>query len=293
MIVDLKTFGLYKKQFIIAAAVILSVLTIFLIFQTRSPVLIVSEEAFIALYGKKRIKTDIFRDSLSLFRRVKMVVVANDAGEDIVPHAITEISSNPYCVLFPFRFTRSAKLYIEQNPEVPVILLEGRNTGNVTGIDIKFKTDLENDFLKAGLAASLIADEGKIAVFLENSIEKQGKEAFLKGLGEEKKANAFFYTNFSNYKQIPELSCAVIAGIGGEFMEGNAEIPVIFISWLDPVYFPSNVIMVIDDSPLAQVREAVKFCLAGEKEGLIKSRIHVLDSKIIDMKLLRKIQKIR
>ena len=293
MAINLKTLNTYKKPIIIATAVVLAVLALFITFQVRSPVLIVSEEIFNFLYGGKRIKAEVLLESLAMFRKVKIVTVANDAGEDIVPHAISEISSNPYCVLFPFRFARSAKLYKEQNPDIPIILLEGRNTGNTTGIDIKYKTDLENDFKKAGLAASLIATEGKIAVFLEYAIEKQVKEAFLKGIGEERASDTFFYTNFSNYKKISELSCAVLAGTGSEFMEGNAEIPVIYVSWLDPGYFPLNVVMVINDSPLAQVREAVKLYSAGEKEGLIKSKIIVQNNKNIDKKLLRKIQKIR
>ena len=289
----LKTLGLYKRPLIITAIVILAGLAIFITFQSRSPVLIVSEEAFNALYGSKRIKTEILLDSLVMFRRIKMITVADDAGEDIVPPAISEVSSNPYCVLFPFRFTRSARLYREQNPEIPVIIMEGRNTSNVTGFDYKYKTDLENDLSMAALAASLIAGEGKIAVFLEYTIEKQGKEAFLKGLNEGKAPDTSFYTSFSNYKQIQDLSCAVLAGTGSEFMEGNAEIPVIFVSWLDPGYFPLNVVIVINDSPLAQVREAVRLFSAGEKEGLIKSKFHFLNRKIIDRKLLRKIQKIR
>ena len=293
MVINLKTLGLYKKPLIIAAGLMLVILTPFICFQTRSPVLIVSEDAFNSLYGEKRIKTEILLDSLAMFRKIKMVTVANDAGEDIVPHAISEISSKPYCVLFPFRFSRSAKLYKEQNPDIPIILLEGRSTGNVTGIDIKYKTDLENDLKNAGLAASLIAVEGKIAVFLENTIEKQGKDAFLTGLGEEKASEAHFFTSYSSYRQIQDLSCAVLAGTGGEFMEGNTEIPVIFVSWLDPKFFPVNVVMIINDSPLAQAREAVRLFAAGENEGLIRSKIHVQNSKIIDRKLLREIRKIR
>jgi len=289
----LKVINLYKKPLIITSGLVMAVLAIYIVFQTRSPVLIVSEEAFNALYGVKRIESENLLDSIVMFRKVRLVTVANDAGEDIVPHAISEISSRPYCVLFPFRFTNSAKLYKEQNPDIPVILLEGRNYGNTTGFDLLYKTDIEDDFIKAGLAASLLAAEGKIAVFLDNTIENQGKEAFLRSIGEEKTSNTFFYTNYANYKQIPDLSCAVLAGTGGEFMEVNAEIPVIFISWLDPRYFPQNVVMIINDSPLAQAREAVRLFSAGEKEGLIRSRIHVQNSKIIDRKLLRKIQKIR
>jgi len=291
--INLKVLNLYKIPLIITAGLVLAFLTLFILFQLRSPVLIVSEDTFNAFYGIKRIKAEILPDSIAMFRRIKMITVVNDAGEDIVPHAITEVSSHPYCVLFPLRFTRSARLYKEQNPDIPVILLEGRNSENTTEFDFIYKTDIEDDLNKAGLAASLIATEGKIAVFLEINAENQGRDAFLMGLSEGKALDTFFYNNYSSYKQISDLSCAVLAGTGGEFIEGNAEIPVIIISWLDPGYFPSNVVMIINDSPLAQAREAVRLFSAGEKEGLIRSKIHVQNSKIIDRKLLRKIQKIR
>lgn len=261
-------------------------------FIARSPVIILSDGSFSVLYGEKRMRAETFRNSLSLFRRVITVTVADDSGEDIVPHAVTEVSSDPYCVIFPLRFTGSARLYKDKNPGIPVILLEGRNSGNVTGFEFSYKTDLDMDFQKAGQAALHIASGGKTAVFLESSVERQAKEAFLRGLGEENASNAHFYTNFSYFNPIPDLSCAVLAGIGGEFMEENAGIPVIFMSWLDPALLPSNVVMLLNDSPQAQVLEAVRLFSTGEKEGRIGSKIVVLKGKNIDKKILRKIRKI-
>ena len=288
-----KTLSIYKIPLIIIMIAILAILALFITFQSRSPVLIVSEEAFIVLYGKERIKKEILYNSLTMFRRVKMVILANDAGDDIVPHAVTLVSSRPLCVLFPSRFSRSAKLYKEQNPDIPAIILAGRYTGNIPGFDYIYKTDIENDFKKAGLAALQIAGEGRIAVFLESSIEKQAKEAFLDSIGEEKTPNVRFYTSYSANMQTSELSCAVLSGIGGEFIEGNEKIPIILISWLNPVYLPSNIVLIINDSPTIQVGEVVRLLSAGEKEGRIESKIIAQNSKNIDRKILRKIRKIR
>ena len=138
-----------------------------------------------------------------------------------------------------------------------------------------------------------LAAGGKIAVFLESSIDRLAREAFLRGIGEEKASEVKFYTNFSHYHPVNELSCAVLAGIGAEFMEGNVDIPVIYISWLNPGYVPQNVVMIINDSPLAQVKEAVRLFSAGEKEGKIRSNFLTVNSKKIDKKILRKIKKIR
>jgi hypothetical protein len=293
MIENLKRPKLPVRTLIIAAGAVLSVFTVFIIFQLRSPVLILSEDTFNALYGTERLKNEIFHNSAALFRRVKLVTVANDAGEDIIPHAISEISTHPYCVLFPYRFVRSAKLYKDKNPDIPVIILEGRNAGTSAEFDYKYKTDIENDLNKAGLAAFLIAAEGKIAVFLESSIEKPVKDAFLRGLDEEKAAETRFYTNYSSYDKNAEVSCAVLIGTGSEFIEGNAGIPVIMVSWLDPGFMPLNVVIIINDSPLAQVREAVRLFSAGEKEGKIGSEIITQKGKILDAGILRKIQKMR
>jgi len=54
-----------------------------------------------------------------------------------------------------------------------------------------------------------------------------------------------------------------------------------------------NVVMIINDSPLAQVKEAVRLFSAGEKEGKIRSNFLTVNSKKIDKKILRKIKKIR
>lgn len=282
-----------KKILIIIITAALAVLIPFAVYSLRSPVLILSEESFTALYGEKRIRKENIRNSIALFRRVLMVKTANDAGEDIIPHAVAEISSSPYCVLFPLRFTRSARLYKEQNPGIPVILLEGRRIETKSEFDFSYKTDIENDFFQAGIAALELAAGGKIAVFLESSIDRLAREAFLRGIGEEKASEVKFYTNFSHYHPVNELSCAVLAGIGAEFMEGNVDIPVIYISWLNPGYVPQNVVMIINDSPLAQVKEAVRLFSAGEKEGKIRSNFLTVNSKKIDKKILRKIKKIR
>jgi len=98
----------------------------FIIFLFRSPILVVTDLSFAQLYGVSRVRKEAAGASFSLYRRVKTVAVAEDAGADIVQIAISEASSRPYCVIIPLRFAQAARLYREKTPLVPVVLLEGR-----------------------------------------------------------------------------------------------------------------------------------------------------------------------
>ena len=160
-----------KKRFnpvlIIIAALFLAAAGIFLmvIYNSR-PVLIVTEQTFLNLYGEDRVKRENFLSAIFLLRTVKTVSVANDAGDDIVSLAVTEISTQPYCVIFPLRFAAAAKIYREENPDIPIVILEGRYPinarpssfaiGNNDSDYYIYKTDIETDFYKAGIAAAVI-----------------------------------------------------------------------------------------------------------------------------------------
>jgi len=272
------------------------------IYLTRSPVLIVTDLAFVSLYGETRIRQEGQLSSLALFRRVRIVPVADEAGDDIVQIAINNVSSSPFCVIFPFRFFRSARIYREQNPGIPVVILENRygsdSTYSVINDNLNdyfiFKTDINAEFQKAGRAAVALdmGKNGKIAVFLDSHIHTQASDAFLLGMNSfENPPQAFFFNNFSQFYEIPELSCVVLAGSGAEFLEKNEGIPVIFFSWIDPSLLTIETVLLINDSPLAQAVEAVRMVNAGQKEGLLQSKFVDLGRNHIDRKILRKIWK--
>jgi len=306
------------KTLIVAASLALTAFIAFIIFNNRPPVLIVTDQSFIDLYGKERLYNEAFYSSLTLFRSVKTVVIANDAGDDIVPFAITEVSPGPYCVLFPIRFARSALLYKKLAPNIPVVVLEGRYpedenpANNVLGMEktefFIYKTDINDDFYSAGLAVSAlkpisaqkndnsVLDEnkkGKIVVFLERNMD-QMRDVFLRGLYDMGDlTETHFYNSFSQYSELPDLNCVVMTGMGIEFLDKKAGIPVISFTWLNPLLLPSDVVMVINDSPWAQTRQAVKMVSAGVKSGLIKSEFLVLNRKKFDNKVIAIIRKNR
>jgi hypothetical protein len=306
------------KKLIVAAIFALVAVTPLFIFNLRSPVLIVTEQSFIELYGKERLNNEAFFSSLALFRFVKTVMVANDAGDDIVPFAITEVSSSPYCVLFPLRFAKSAVLYRNLTPNVPVVVLEGRYPEGENPADrvlgeekhefFIYKTDINDDFYKAGLAATALkppstqneenpafdqSKKGKIVVFLDRNMN-QMKDVFLRGLYDRGELlETHFYSSFSQYSEMPDLNCVVITSLGAEFLDKKTGVPVISFTWINPFLLPSDVIMVINDSPWAQARQAVKMAGAGEKNGLIKSEFLVINRKKFDRGVLAIIRKNR
>ncbi|MDR1836238.1 MAG: hypothetical protein LBQ89_01120 [Treponema sp.] len=291
-----------KLKITVFAASLAAVLSVpFFIFVSRSPVLIVTDQSFVSLYGEARIRCETFLSSLSLFRPVKIVEAVDDAGGDIVRFAVEDFSSRPYCVLFPLRFIHAARLYSEYNPGVPVVLLEGRRgDDDIQGVSdgengyYSYKTDIDMDFYRAGIAAAALGmgKDGKIAVFLEPRILAQAREAFLRAVeAGENPRETLFFTSFSQYTDIPGLSCVVLAGAGAEFLETGSGVPVILFSWIDPKFVPAGVVLVVNDSPWVQIVEAVRMAAAGSARGLIQSEFRFIGVKNINRETLRKIQK--
>jgi hypothetical protein len=292
---------LRPKTLAIIIAAIMALLIPVIVFFARSPVLIVTDHAFITLYGEERIRAEQRSSSISLFRRLKTVAVADEAADDIVKIAISDVSSRPFCVIFPLRFARAARLYREENMKIPVVLLEGRNNNerflSVLG-DINdylvYQTDIESDFYRAGVAAAAFntAENGRIAVFLDYGIMAQAGDAFLKGINSlENPPDASFYTSVPGNIENPDIFCVVIAGAGTEYFESEIKKPVIFFTWVDPLFLPDNVVLIVNDSPVTQSVQAVRMAAAKAANGKIQSKFQIINKKNIDKETLRKMQK--
>jgi hypothetical protein len=294
------------KKLIVFPIIALAVGIPLVIFQIQPPALVVTEHSFIALYGESRIRTELALSSLVLFRPVKPVVIADDIGADIIQFAISGVSTRPFCVIFPLRFTQAARVYREQNPEIPVVILEGRYPENANpatfaiardSVDDYFiyKTDITADFYLAGLAAAALDREknGRIVVFLEANLHTPARDALFRALNDAgKPLQTSFFTSFSQHMELSDLSCVILSGIGSEYLEKHSETPVIFLTWIDPEYIPADVVMVLNDSPFAQTANAVRMVSAGLTRGQIRSKRVVLPGKDIDRDTLRKIKKI-
>ncbi|MDR0487346.1 MAG: hypothetical protein LBG91_03775 [Treponema sp.] len=295
-----------RRRLFVAAFFALALAIPFCVFLNRPPVLVVTDLSFVSLYGAHRLRFEAYYSSLVLFRRVKPVIVADDAGEDIIPFAVAEASPRPFCVLFPLRFAKGARQYREKNPEIPAVLLEGRYPAEgvnpaAFAISTKdtadyfvFTTDLDADFYRAGLCAAVLDGDknGKTAVFLEPHVQKQAKEAFLRAIQDaDKTMETVFYTSFSQFRGNTGLSCVVLAGNGSDYLEKYTDVPVIFFTWLDPSMIPGDVILVFNDSPWVQIVPAVRMVSAQIPKGQIQSWATILQSKSIDRDMLEKLKK--
>jgi len=104
-----------RKLLLIAAVIFLAALAApSLLFYIRTPVLVVIDAPFLALYGEKRARRQQLAASAGLFRRVRPVLVADGASPDILTEAVSEASSQPYCVIFQRRHLSAAERYHEQ-----------------------------------------------------------------------------------------------------------------------------------------------------------------------------------
>jgi hypothetical protein len=296
---------LRPKTIIIAASLVLPCLVLFIVFLARSPVLVVTDFSFSTLYGEKRTQSERAHSSLVLFRRVKMVTIADDAGDDIIQLAITDASSRPLCVLFPLRFALSARNYREKNPGIPVVLLEGRYSeeGNPSSFAIGgntndyfiYKTDISADFYRAGLAAAILDGEKneRIAVLFEPSYQIQAREAFSKALNDAGTTlQTSFFTAYSQFSGNQNISCVVLAGLGADYLEKYSGVPVIFFTWIDPDLIPPDVVLIFNDSPLIQAVPAVRMVAAGMTKGQIPSKILLTGANWVDRGAIRKLRKI-
>jgi len=307
-----------NKKTAFAAIIVLAVAAALFVFYIRPPVLIVTEQSFIEIYGKERIQNEAFSSALAMFRPVKIVTVANDAGEDAVPFAVSSAAIKPFCVIFPLRFAKSAVLYRELAPNIPIVVLEGRYleeenpSENILGAEkseyFVFKTDINDDFYRIGLAVTAIKQKpsqkyenfipddekkGKVVLFIDRKLN-QMKDIFLRGLYDRGELfETFFYNSYSQHLEIPDLSCVVLAGAGADFLDRKAEVPVISFTWINPSLLPFDVVMIVNDSPLAQTRQAVKMVESGVKNGLIKSEFRILDRTKFDRKVIAIIKKNR
>ena len=287
-----------RLPLVIAAGVVLIIGILGFVFFIRAPVLVVTDPSFAAIYGENRLRRQILRSSLSLFRRVLPVKVVDGASDDIIIFAINETSSRPFCVIFPLRFVNAARLFGLQRPEVPAIILEGRNVVDIDylvprGEFFRFRTDTEADFYAAGRLAAILKGEegGKTAVFLNHHFRNNERQVFREALMDNGgTADVQFLSSLDEVSSFSAISCAVIAGAGVEMFGRRVTFPVIFFTWLNPEMTPSAVVVIFNDSPWAQTVPAVRMAASGIKDGEIASKVLILSSRIADNGVLRQLR---
>ncbi|MCL2609517.1 MAG: hypothetical protein FWD94_06415 [Treponema sp.] len=288
---------------LIALGALLVVLAVpVLVFLSRSPVLVVTDVPFAVLYGENRIRMRQVSASVSLFRMVRPVMIADDASPDIVIAAIKYASENPFAVLFPRRFSAVAERFHAEYPEIPVVVFRGTvpaselPAGN--GVFNVYGTDRGTDLFRAGLFAGIIGsmrqeDEDsalgtvygqRIHVLWQGGpVDSDERSVFSLAAMERDPGSAVVFVNAA--ADLPDtrlVSSLVLAGAGADYLERNPGIPVILFSWLNPDFTSREVVVMFDDSPWAMVVPATRMAVEGVACGVIPSIPLVFSDRLAD-----------
>ena len=297
---------------IILVVQVLALGTISMVFINRSPVLVVTDASFAALYGIERVKLQQVYSSLNLFRPVKNVELADGISDDVLIITLQEKSVNPYCIIFHSSFSSAAEYYHREYPNNLLVLLGGRNPEDSLPQPDEtlyiYASDTELDLYRAGYFSGLlnikdinifrlaqilnvpdVQEKKIIGLTIDDSITDLMQNTFSRGVDEiSGKAEIIYAATSSDLPQY-NLSSVVFAGSCDDFLDKPSNVPVILFSWLDPVFTSDNVIIVLDDSPWAQTITAVKMAEQKQKKGRIPSKILIFPDRIADNGIFRKI----
>ena len=289
-----------------------------LVFLSRPPVLVVTDLPFVALSGENRLRTRQILASISLFRMVKPVLIADDASPDILIAAISYASENPFMVLFPRRFSAVAERFHREFPEIPVVVFRGTVPASElpagSGIFSVFGTDRETDLYRAGLFAGIIGSMGQTGepedeyayaqaragagsqrihvLWQDRFVNPEGREVFSGAAMERDPEAAVVFVNAA--AEMPDarrVSSLVMAGAGADYLERNPGIPVILFGWLNPAFTSREVVVMFDDSPWALVVPAARMAARGEVDGVIPSKTLIFSDRIADNAVSRALRR--
>jgi hypothetical protein len=275
---------------------VLGVLVLGALFFLRPPVVLAGDSFFDSLYGGRRGLESRIRASVRLFRPVRVVQIADAAGPDVVAFAVEEAASQPYCVVFPYRYSEGAKRYARDHPQTPALVLEGRRREPLLEPSpVYIGTDQITDLYRAGRCAAVFAGAaGRVLVYQDEPTDSPGREALSRGLQDGGHEGVPLYLNAgADYTAFEGVSCVVMMGSPAFFLERALDIPVILFSWIDPALTSSRVKVVFDDSPWAQLVPAVKMLDNPLEETLIPSKISPLMPRIKGKEILRTLKGLR
>jgi hypothetical protein len=296
---------LNRKLF--ALIIILAVLAVpaaaALVFFARSPVLMVSDAQFAALYGINREKKERLLASITLFRSVKSVAIADGASPDIVAATIAGVAEKPYCVLFPGYYLSAAAHYHEEFPEIPVVLFAGNAAARGLPEPDDFlsicRIDTGTDLYRAGLMAGILGkknDSGEqeehegmsVVLWQHRSLPETERALFTGGVYEvSPDLGVVFARNASDIPNAAGLSCVALGSIGAEYFDKNFRVPLILFTWLDPDLTPKEAAVIFDDSPWALAVPSVRLALQNGGEIKIPSKPLIFSDKVADNGIFR------
>jgi len=296
------------RLLIVLALVLVGLSVPTLVFLSRSPVLVVTDVPFAALYGEDRIRVRQVLASISLFRQVRPVMIADDASPDMLIAAIMVASEDPFLVMFPRRFAAVAERFHRESPEIPVVVFRGTTPASDlpagSGIFNVFGTDRGTDLFRAGVFAGIIGSRGQTmgqdgaedqpvaqrthVLWQDRFVTHEGRTLFSETVRELDPDSAVVFVNTA--ADMPDtrwVSSLVLTGAGADYLERNPGIPTILFSWLDPSFTSREVVVMFDDSPWALVVPATRMAMEGVAEGLIPSDPLIFSDRIADNAISR------
>ena len=243
--------------------ILLAFIIIGINFYSRAPVLIVTDQSFISLYGSRRLWFRNVKTSIDLFRRVIPVIVHESSTPELIAISLSASSSSPHAVIFPYRYLEGALFYNEfvSNEgltEIKVFVTGERNILTSLPLDI-IQTDLELDFYRAGLVSALYSSGKDVLIASSFTLQSEYINAFRSGL--EKSGFQGAFNVLYEYQDSPNfgnIGCLLIVGNAASFIIEDPSLPVILFSWMNPSFSPRNVKLIFDDSPWSLAAHALK-----------------------------------
>jgi hypothetical protein len=284
------------KIVLISVGSILLILALAALFFVRFPLLIVTDNEFVGLYGVRRTVLKEWETGIRLFRRVKNVPVADGSAPDVVAFAVESAAKKPFAVIFPYRYEEGARLYAAQSPEIPVAVQTGtaeiRNPAD--GI-LYVGTDKRTDLYRAGLFAAAFArqNNGGVLFFEGNSVVPGDRAAFSEGTRRGGYENTpTFLSAAIEFEPHSSFACAVIEGTPVFFLGKNPEMPMIVFSWMDPAHTSQAVKVIFDDSPWALALPLAEVLAGKAAPAALPSGIIAPKDRVGDEELWQNIEKI-
>jgi hypothetical protein len=293
----------YVSPFLKPLAILALVGLVALVFFSRAPVLLVTDAAFNELYGERRILMRSVETQARLFRRVRQVIIGDEASPDLVSIAVLSAAQEkaPFCVLFPSRYSEGAKLFSTQNPQTLVVVVgakQASDTKEETGV-ISVQTDVEADLFHAGVCAAILgkasvasgenSGQSRVAVLQKTPLSQAERTSLSDGLKEGGFSNVQYMMANSNFIDM-KFTVIIMLGPSNSLLDQHLKTPVVLFSWLDPVFVASSVKVVFDDSLWAQATQVVKMAEAGQ-DGFVPSKVIVAAQGGIEKEVERELKK--
>jgi hypothetical protein len=240
-------------------------------------VLVVSDESFELLYGKRRQVKKQLLSSLKHWRLFKVIPIAEETTPELMVDVVAAAHRNPYCTIFPSRYMDAAHKYTEKFPHTKVVVTGSTERNEQLNT---VKTDDLNDLYRAGQYIAFLSRERPtqtILVFPSGTFSDEQRlalQAGWKAHGEERFLVVVRDPSAIDY----QAGGAIILGTGAvsSFLEQNKDIPIVLFSWLDPALTSQSVKVVFDDSVWTCIDNILKATEVGE----ISSQPIVLKNRI-------------